>query len=225
MSERLKETRLGLKLSQGTLASTLGVPEHKIRDTESGKTKLSPWLALLIERKFYISSEWLLSGKGQKMIEKPSMVANPPLSDDDRVPVPYMPETYAGAGGGAINYDNGVEAMTFSREFLRGHLGLKQYTNLHIINAVGNSMEPLIKSGELLFVLPIENEGGAITSGAVYVVNIDNSVLVKRLEHNPKTKAITLISDNKDYAPVAIEGNELDSCIVIGRVVGHFDRI
>jgi phage repressor protein C with HTH and peptisase S24 domain len=141
------------------------------------------------------------------------------------VSIPFFPDTYAGAGIGIINYEDAVEIMTFSAEFLRGHLGVRSHKNLHIISAVGNSMEPLIRSGELLFVLPIENENGAISPGGVYVVSVGGDVLVKRIDRDIKAKAITLISENSTYPPRVLKDSDLEECRIIGRVVGHFDRI
>jgi transcriptional regulator with XRE-family HTH domain len=143
---------------------------------------------------------------------------------EDQVSIPFFPETYAAASDGVINYDNGVAAMTFSAEFLRGRLGIQQHKNLHIITAVGDSMEPLINSGELLFVLPLENEGGSIKNGGVYVISIAGDVVVKRVERD-QSKSLTLYSDNRKYKNRTLSGSDLDDCRVIGRVVGHFDRI
>ena len=50
-------------------------------------------------------------------------------------------------------------------------------------------------------------------------------VLVKRVKKDPKTKAVELISENKEYPPICVDGEDIDSFRIIGRVVGHFDRI
>lgn len=66
-------------------------------------------------------------------------------------------------------------------------------------------MQPTIDNGELLFVSAI-SDGNGIISGYVYVVNYSDGIYVKRLERDPTTGAITLVSDNQNYRPIIIEG-------------------
>jgi phage repressor protein C with HTH and peptisase S24 domain len=177
----------------------------------------------------YAIAKWR---KGKRIppivMEKIKKRQNATLKDDNtkgtrRVAVRFLGETYAAGGsGGAINYDVGEDALMFDVDFLRAHIKIKEFRGLHIITAIGNSMEPNITSGELLFVLPIANEGNTIKNGAIYVLIVDGETFVKRLERNPKTHTLTLKSDNKDYAPVTFEPDELEQCYIIGRVVGNF---
>lgn len=141
------------------------------------------------------------------------------------IKIPYFENTYASAGGGSLNYEEQSKPMAFSPAFLKSLLGISTFTNLHIINAIGNSMDPTIKEGELLFVNPFENESNNIKDGGVYVITFEDHVFVKRVDHNPITKDIRLISDNKDYSDIAIGGQEFDKCKIIGRVVGHFSSL
>lgn len=146
----------------------------------------------------------------------------PQTENNNLIELPYYPETYAAAGGGAINYQDVKKPIAFNKDFLEKTLGITIFKNLHIINAIGNSMEPTIEEGELLFVNPFENEYNQIRDGGIYVINCNNSVFVKRIHHNPITKEALLISDNKQYPDMKISGQEFNSCKVIGRVVGHF---
>ena len=112
------------------------------------------------------------------------------------IAVPYFEDTYASAGDGAINYDEAPTALEFTENFLRGFLRISgDLSKVHIINAKGDSMEPTIANGELLFI-STANAGGVI-SGNVYVINYGGDVFVKRLEKNPITRAVTLFSDNE----------------------------
>ena len=62
--QRLKTARENhLRLSQQRLADTLGVPVHRIKDIETGKTRISVELALLLEDKFHLNLRWLLAGE------------------------------------------------------------------------------------------------------------------------------------------------------------------
>ena len=53
-----------LQMSQQKLAQELGVPLHKVKDIESGKSSISPAVALTMEDKFFLNFKWLLTGIG-----------------------------------------------------------------------------------------------------------------------------------------------------------------
>ncbi len=143
----------------------------------------------------------------------------------DIINIPYFEDTYASAGSGIINYDETPIVMSFDINFLRVFLKITgSLNNLHIINAKGDSMEPTINGGELLYINPYENEQSVI-SGCIYVINYDGDIFVKRVDKNPVTKSLTLISDNPKYEPIKIEATDLINCKIIGRVVAHTSRI
>ena len=144
--------------------------------------------------------------------------------DIKTISIPYFEDTYASAGGGMINYDEAPVIMDFDEDFLRMFLRISgSIKGIHIINARGDSMEPTITSGELLFINPMQNENGII-SGCIYIINYDGDLYVKRIEKNPTTKAITLFSDNKKYEPIIIQKQDLECCHIMGRVVSHMKK-
>lgn len=203
----------------------------------------------IISEKENINLNWLQTGKGEIFLSTPSInktsqtikgngnisvngnfnhtqtsnTSN--IKDDSLIEIPYLEDVYASAGGGAINYSDAPKPMAFSSEFLKIHLGISSFKNLHIINAIGNSMEPTIQEGEFLFVNPFENEFNQIKDGGIYVINCNNSVFVKRINHNPITGAVILMSDNHKIPDIQINGQEFESCVIIGRVVGHFSSL
>lgn len=111
--------------------------------------------------------------------------------------------------------------MNFDRNFLTSLLGSSNFENVHAIHAVGDSMTPSIISGDLLFVNPGDKD---ITTGAVYVFLVGEETMVKRVESNPLSKELTLLSDNKQYAPIEIQQTDRDKINVIGRVIGNFKK-
>jgi SOS-response transcriptional repressor LexA len=58
-----------------------------------------------------------------------------------------------------------------------------------------------------------------VAGDAVYVVSVDNTLLVKRIAFNNISQSITLISTNNAYLPRVIGGEELKSVKIEGRVV------
>ena len=68
--ERIKEMRETLGLTQGQLGDMLGFKWTKIKDIEIGKQKLTPEIALAIEKKFSFNFRWLLIGDGGMNVEQ-----------------------------------------------------------------------------------------------------------------------------------------------------------
>lgn len=162
-----------------------------------------------------------VSDKSQSL--KNQNKTNDNAEENGIIAVPYFEDTYASAGDGAINYEEAPTTLNFNESFLRGFLRISgDLSKVHIINAKGDSMEPTIVNGELLFV-STANAGGVI-SGNVYVINYGGDVFVKRLEKNPITRAVTLFSDNEKYEPIVIDGENLKNCSIVGRVVAHIRK-
>ena len=81
---RLKIIRKDLDgITQTKLSELLGISLHKIRDAESGKTKITPEIARAIEEKLNFSLKWVLTGEGQK--KKEASRPAPPLGADHDV--------------------------------------------------------------------------------------------------------------------------------------------
>lgn len=154
---------------------------------------------------------------------KPQNKSNDNTEENGIIAVPYFEDTYASAGDGAINYEEAPTTLDFNESFLRGFLRISgDLSKVHIINAKGDSMEPTIANGELLFI-STANAGGVI-SGNIYVINYGGDVFVKRLEKNPITRAVTLFSDNEKYEPIVIDGENLENYAIVGRVVAHIRK-
>ena len=245
LSERLKELRANKQWTQGDLAKYSGVSLDSIKGYESGKTKnitvenlqkiaiafglnvnnfYSKHLSLSQNPKMSPSqSDFVpklsLSGNNLKESDK----SNDNEEENEIISIPYFEDTYASAGDGVINYDEAPTTLDFNEIFLRGFLGIRgDLSRIHIINARGDSMQPTIDNGELLFVRAADRDG--VTSGNVYVINYCGDVFVKRLEKNPITRAITLFSDNEKYEPIVIDGENLENCNIVGRVVAHIRK-
>ena len=147
-----------------------------------------------------------------------------PKNIENKIDIPYYPETFAAAGAGAYNYEEAPKSITFTKTFLEDLLELTIFKGLHIINAIGDSMSPTIESGDKLFVLPFEVENCKVREGGIYIISCNFGVLVKRIYFNPFTKELILKSDNKEIPDITISGDELDGCQIIGRVVGSIKK-
>lgn len=132
----------------------------------------------------------------------------------DLVFIPRL-EVNASAGPGAIaGSEEAVGEMAFSRELLRG-LGVTSPGALRVLAASGDSMEPLIRPGDLLLV---DTGIDSVIDDGVYVVVFDGALIVKRLAKGPKG-VLLLVSENPRVPAMTVAREDLHEIHVAGRVV------
>ncbi len=236
LAQKIKFLRSENGWTQEDLANKSGVSIQSIKryETNMGGNITTSNLEK-IAKAFNVQTSYFLKDNNSSLEVRKSFVSPENLSisptnlknsqkDIKTISIPYFEDTYASAGGGMINYDEAPVIMDFDENFLRMFLRINgSIKGIHIINARGDSMEPTITNGELLFINPMQNENGII-SGCIYIINYDGDLYVKRIEKNPTTKAITLFSDNKKYEPIVIQKQDLECCHIMGRVVSHMKK-
>ena len=224
--QRLKQLRQNLGLTQKDFAEKLGFKWYKVKDMETGKQKITYETAKLIEKNFSINPDWLLTGEGEmyktnERLQKAKELLNNIENNHktDVVNVPFYEDIYASAGAGAYNEElTPTQKLAFSENFLRNMLNIIDFAGLHIITAVGDSMQPTVFDGDRLFVLPIRDHD--LKDGGVYVISTPFGVLVKRVYIYPVEEKIILHSDNPDIKDEVLEGEIMEKVKFIGRVVG-----
>ncbi len=185
------------KVLNKDVAKALGItPEHLSILKKRNKIPYEEIAYFCAKRK--ISINWLLFDQDIETIanetEKFSQIR-------------YFKDINASAGGGAINFDEGYEILYIDKRIID--------KNLDAINVIGDSMEPTIKDGSIIF---IDRNDKNIRNGGIFVVNTNAGVFVKRV--NLKSSGeIELISDNKAYPSETIKPNEVE---IVGRVVKIF---
>ena len=220
INERIKLIRKHLGLNQKEFGDILGVSQRAVSNWESGRNEPSIEVLNSISTKWAINPTWLLTGRGEMFLNQEEKPKSLPQTNGEIVEVPFFPETYAAAGAGAEAYEVAPKKLKFSKDFLRELLDVAIFQGIHIITAVGDSMNPTIESGDKLFILPFYAENNQIKEGGIYIIATPQGTLVKRIYPNPFTNTYTLKSDNHHVADIVIQGDELDSTKIIGRVVG-----
>lgn len=121
----------------------------------------------------------------------------------------------ASAGPGALTGDEEeLSRIAFPERWLRRVAG-GDPAKLSIITVSGDSMEPTLSNGDEILVCG-DDDADRLRDG-IYVLRVDNALIVKRIAINPANRRFTIKSDNEDYPdwpdcdPESIE--------VIGRVV------
>ena len=133
---------------------------------------------------------------------------------EDFVSVPRLPLD-ASAGPGAFSAEEiSFDSYRFSRRWLL-EMGLDG-ADLSAIRVEGDSMEPLLRSGDEIFVDRNKRAGEG-----VHVVRIGDALHVKQVQASAPGR-IALISANDAYAPIELGREEVE---VIGRVVWKGGRL
>ena len=114
----------------------------------------------------------------------------------------YFKNINASAGGGAVNFDENYEILYIDKKIID--------KNLDAINVIGDSMEPTIKDGSIIF---IDRNDKNVQNGGIFVISTPGGVFVKRVNLRSNAK-IELISDNKIYPSETVSEAE-----IIGKVV------
>ena len=83
-----------------------------------------------------------------------------------------------------------------------------------LMDVFGHSMKPEIKDGDTVLIDQTQKD---VIAGAIYAVGIDDTIMVKRLEKHPHK--LVLLSDNKEFAPIFLTSEEMDSIRIIGKVL------
>ena len=125
----------------------------------------------------------------------------------------FVPKVAAIAGAGATleTSDEVLGYYAFRADWMGAeHVSERQSV---LMDVRGDSMEPLLKDGDTLLVDQSDTE---VKDGRIYVVTLGDELRVKRIQKG--FKGYVLRSENPRYADITIEGEDLASFRVHGRV-------
>ncbi len=192
--------------SQNKLAILLGINRAGITQAKKKGTVPEKWI-LELYRKYGINPDWIETGKGKMFIaERGGNVIAPKYKS-----VPYVKALLC-AGDGSFEVDETIrDYWMFKTDWLK-HKG--SASHMILIDIYGNSMEPELKNGDTVM---IDTSLKDILAGSITAMGIDDTIMVKRIEKHPGK--LVLRSDNKDYEPIYLGLDEMDSFRIIGKVV------
>ena len=152
-------------------------------------------------------------------VDEQTLGGSPPPVHRGLVAIPVL-DVDASAGYGAIaNSEDCRTSFGFDERWLRKLTSAKG-NSLSIVRVTGDSMEPTLSHGDEVLVDASDN-GSRLREG-VYVIRIDDTLVVKRIALQPAGKNVTIASDNEAYPNWNDVGK--NSLHVIGRVI-WFGRV
>lgn len=197
LSTRLDALLKAKGLSKNAFSKLIGVSQPAISDIINGKTR-SPKNIVEIANALGVDVNWLKTGEGQApdFANLPENLTACDDEDDEVIRLEVL-DVYASAGNGRFVTGDLTE-FTHAIEFNSGYfmqMFQRSHTNgLAIINVEGDSMEPTINSGDLLFV---DTQKRHYTGDGIYVFSFDDTLYVKRLQL--AGDKLLVISDNQFY--------------------------
>ena len=190
--------------SQTELASVLNINRSAITQARKKNSIPDKWI-LQLYKTFGLNPDWIETGSGPTFIKK--SVSNDSIFKN----IPKV-KARLSAGGGSFEVGSEVEGYY---AFRKDWLTTKGNQNkMVLMDIFGNSMEPEMKDGDTIL---IDESQKDILAGAIYAVGIDDTIMVKRVEKHPNK--LVLLSDNKDYSPIYLQANEINSVRIIGKVI------
>lgn len=195
------QTEIGLD-TQSDLARELGVGRAAI-SLAKRKDMVPPRWILDLSGTYGVNPLWLETGVG-----------SPRFGKDVEEPFARVPKVRARlcAGGGSFETEGQVEGYySFRSDWINSRGNPR---DMVLMQVVGNSMEPEMHEGDMVL---IDQSKVNVYAGGIYAVGVEDTVMVKRIEKLPGV--LVLRSDNPDYSPIHLSGEELAGVRIIGKVL------
>ncbi len=212
---KLKKIRKTLELSQENMAKALGTTGRTLRDYEKENFGVSyDFINKLVET-YKVNPNWLFRNEFPIFLDEESEGLIKNVSPEEKSNLVYIPKynPRAAAGSGTEVSSEYVEYfIAVDQDWIRSIIGFLP-KHLNALEVEGDSMIPLINNGDLIIFDLNKNQ----PNDGIYVLCIDDCVLVKRIQCQPNYK-LKIISENKVYEPYEVD-LKTDNVRVIGKVV------
>ncbi len=203
INKRFRELRKELGFTQEQLAQRLGVGKAALSMIETGKAGLSSRNLNILVQEFNVNPDWMETGVGN-MFNAPPDLKKFTLRTDCALPLQSVPLYSIEGSAGLVPLFTEPERAT-------------PINYIHIPNLpkcdgaiyiVGDSMYPLLKSGDIVLYKQISDVSD-IFWGDMYLLSIDidgeEFVTVKYIQRSDNPKYVKLVSQNTHHAEKEIE--------------------
>lgn len=204
--KRFTDLRRELGFTQSEFAKQIGV-SSTTADIERGRTKLSGKVVVELLKKYKINPLWLFGESTQQYIETSSTSVIPKVVTVDSAENDNMVLVNAKAAAG---YPQNIEDTSWYKELPAFDLPLPEFRNATYrgFQVEGDSMLPNLKPGEWVLAKATEDLK-EVSANKIYVVVLQDAVLVKKVISKPNSPNVTLVSLNESYPPYDIEPHQI----------------
>ena len=217
LKDRLEELMAEYGLTtQQQLADFAGVSKGLVGQWFNGSTGLGAKPLSAFDKKTSFSINWLADGTGDKY-KTHILPAITESESEDRIRFPRLNSEATCGAAGTINdhYIEVVDYVTVAAAWAREKLG-GNLNKIQVITAHGDSMEPTIENGDVMFV---DTAVEAFEGDGLYLLWYIDGLKAKRLQ-STVGGGLMIISDNSSYQTETVRGEDLNAVRIIGRIRG-----
>lgn len=163
------------------------------------------------------SSAPLVPGSGKQAgikLQDHHAAPEAPSAPDGFVLVPRYDVAASMGNGAVIHSEQVVDHLAFRAEWVRTELGTSP-RNLILISAIGDSMEPSLRAGDLLL---IDRSVESVKQDSIYAIAHDGELRIKRIQRL-FDGSLVIKSDNPSYRTEELSPAQAEQMRIVGRVV------
>lgn len=200
--KRFIDIRRDLGFTQAEFAALLGV-SNTTADIERGRTKLSGKVVSELLKQFKINPLWLFGESDQQYLETSNTSVIPKVVTVDAEQNDNMVLVNAKAAAG---YPQNIADTSWYQQLPAFDLPIPEFRNATYrgFQVEGDSMLPNLHPGEWVLARAIEHIDH-VSANKMYVMVLQDSIMVKKIEKRPNSNNITLVSLNETYPPYDIK--------------------
>lgn len=203
IGSRLRLIRKQLNLTQEQLAQRLGVGKAALSMIETGKASLSTRNKNILVQDFNVNPDWIETGRGKMFNAEPNLVTYPHRTDN-ALPLQSVPLYSIEGTAGLVplfTSQNDIKPINF--------INIPNLPKCDgAIYIVGDSMYPLLKSGDIVLYKQLSNVNDVFW-GDMYLLSIDidgeEYITVKYVQKSDKPNCVKLVSQNQHHADKEVE--------------------
>ncbi len=208
LKDVISETKIGGKVFDKDVATALNIPQATFATMK--KRNSIPYEEILefcaLKK---ISVNWLFFDQAVDMLKEET---------EKFFQIRYFSDIRASAGGGAYGFDeDAYETISIDEKLMHNMVGMGN-TDLEAIHVDGESMEPTLQDGSIVFVDRTQTN---INKNGIFIAQTLSGLYIKRIQQRADGM-VELISDNLVYPPQAIDPSEVT---IVGKVVGNIESL
>ena len=206
----LKKLRKEKGVTQQEVASFLGITSVAYGHYETGRRAMSEERLLKLAEYFGVTTDEILKEQSAEPFGRP-IVVKPELTPEDEIMIPVVASLRCG-----YNYSGDPYTVIKKVPVPKSYIA-RWGKNLVAMEAVGKSMMPTIRPGDLMICIP----GDAWEDNQVIDIDINDSDTIKRIFRSRRDNGIDLVPDNEEYEPMHYTPEDLAlyQARILGRVV------
>lgn len=201
--QTLREFFVKKGYTQSEVAERLGVTKAYVNAIFTGRSNIGKKVADKIEKEFGISAAWLLTGRGNILL------------DDFEKNTTGLPLVPIDAVGGALSGTNGQWMEYDAERYIIPAFRKSDF----LIRVDGDSMYPKYQKGDIVACTRVPLNDIWFQWGKVYVVDTRQGALIKYVEPGNDNEHITLASENQRYKPFSLPLDELNGVALVNGLI------